>query len=65
MKDKISEFELKLLKADAEHDSTFLNSTNLSGREKLIEIQNDFILYRKEILCQSVGGLNIYQITIN
>ena len=64
LKDRISDFELKLLKAEVENSKAIIDGGLQSGREKLIEIQTDFLLYRKEVISQSVGGLNIYQITL-
>ena len=50
LKDRISDFELKLLKAEVENEQPIIDQNIAMGREKLIEIQNDYILYRKEVI---------------
>ena len=64
LKDRISDFEMKLLKAEVEKEASIITQESKKGQQKLIEIQNDFLLYRKEVISQSVGGLNIYQLTL-
>lgn len=60
VKEKMSQFEISLLKADEEQSSPVIKSKSIFTGPKLLEIHTDYLYYKQEIVSQSVGGLNVY-----
>ena len=63
-KDKMSQFEIQLLKADEEVESPLIRARKAFRGTKLLEIHTDYLYYKQEIVSQSMGGLSVYQITL-
>ena len=63
-KERMGQFEIQLLKADEETASPLIKQLKRPQNCKLLEIHTDYLYYKQEIVSQSVGGLNIYQITL-
>ena len=61
----MGQFEMKLLKANKASDVSQEEVNQIvKGGCKLLEIHTEYLYYKQEIVSQSVGGLNIYQVTM-
>ena len=60
----MGQFELNLIKADEEKESPLIKPRDHVRAVKLLEIHTDYLYYKQEIVSQSVGGLDLYQITL-
>jgi len=61
---RMGHFEIQLLKADEETESPLIKPVKRSKNYKLLEIHTDYLYYKQEIVGQSVGSLNVFQITL-
>lgn len=60
VKDQLNRFETKLL-----GDQDYVKKTQQQQKKlSFVEITTDYLYYKQEVVSQSVGGLNVYQLTL-